>query len=203
MTLYRTYVLLLPMLLSLAVRAVELPEAPNEPVLSGSFQQQRLMQGFSRPMLSSGHFVFWRERGVLWQLELPFVKTTTYLSDETLSWTTEGQLIERKISDQIEKEVAAIIIALLGADYEHLQRRFILSYTEDAQVWSINLQPKDQLLAEYLESIDISGRDFIDTLSVHSSNGDTNVTSFVLENRSLEPSVKAQPFFMPNPGINP
>jgi hypothetical protein len=45
-------------------------------VLRGEFSQQRTLKGIAKPLLSRGHFVLARDRGLIWTVEAPFKITT-------------------------------------------------------------------------------------------------------------------------------
>ena len=155
-------------LLGLAAAAVMRSAAAQAPfhrlqpgeVLRGRFTQERRMQGFDRPLVSSGDFVLAPGRGLIWRTERPFAIVTAI---------TAAGLVQEAGGTETARLAAARLPflarlydllggALLG-DWRALGGPFEMTQRGDAAHWEITFAPRPGAdpLAMPFRSITLTG----------------------------------------------
>ena len=68
-------------------------------VLRSDFKQSKQMSALKRPLATSGHLVFSREHGILWQIEQPYRMTYVLGDDRIVEISADGTRRERGLRD--------------------------------------------------------------------------------------------------------
>ena len=144
------------------------------PVVKGKFEQLKTVQGFKRPLRSTGVFVVARSKGIAWQVQQPFASTLIVTPDSLQSRDADGALsTQMNASDEPAlRTVNAMLFAVMSADVEQLQAMFEVSGQTQGQEWTLHFTPKDALLAGWLGSIDVQGQAFVRRVVLQEVRGD-------------------------------
>ena len=145
----------------------------------GEFRQEKRIASLSKPLISSGTFVYQKERGLLWRIAKP------YESDATITGT---QLIQRVKGKTIVKVDAAtqpaysavsrIFMALVGSDWHALEQDFSISGRVDGKSWQLDLIPKGGLFASFAKQLTLTGNSHLQKLEIFEKNGDATIYEF-------------------------
>lgn len=183
-----------------------------KPFLQGAFRQERTLKGFSRTLVSTGQYFFWKEHGLYWEVKKPFFRATTFGNDLTVSWSSPGEVSSSEAPKLIQKQISKVLIAVLGADIETLQRYFVATAqlndvasggdedlgglegeTAEAKslTWRMQLKPKDFATRKALKQLDLIGGTSINEIRVTSSNGGITHIQFS-DPKMLEQPLKKQ-----------
>ena len=158
-----------------AVKAqLEQPE-----VLRGNFAQSKKIDGFSKPLLSSGDFIVSRERGVLWRTAKPFPSVLKLTRDEIVA--SQGNAVTFRLSADSEPSVRIInglMISLLNGDVAALDKQFTISGTTTAGAWSLDLKPKQAAFAKLIRAIALKGDAHGREIAIDEANGDNTQIRF-------------------------
>ncbi|GLS27430.1 outer-membrane lipoprotein carrier protein [Marinibactrum halimedae] len=146
--------------------------------IQGRFQQEKHLKGFSFPIQTEGTFAYLKEKGVLWQAQKPFVRSVTYLADQTLTWKPDGTLESAQKPDMMERRISEIIMALLSGNRSILEKQFTIEETKQENQWQLILQPSQIVVKKVLSEIHLSGRDFVQHIKVVSASGDQTIIKF-------------------------
>lgn len=138
-------------------------------IVQGRFSQEKQLKFLSKPLLSQGEFVFWQNRGVLWQTLSPIASTV--LINNTRLLSSQGE-------QAIPVSFGQLLPALLGGDWPRLQSDFHVSATIQAQGWQLELVPKDPLLAKIIARLLISGDSELRQLDIHEVSGNSSILRF-------------------------
>lgn len=186
-----------------------------KPFLQGAFRQERTLKGFSRTLVSTGQYFFWKEHGLYWEVQKPFFRATTFGNDLTISWSSPGEVSSSEAPKLIQKQISKVLIAVLGADIETLQRYFIATAhmnevesggddgvggeTAKAKnlTWSMQLKPKDFATRKALKQLDLIGGTSIYEIRVTSSNGGITHIQFSDPNMLEKPFKKQCALYYP------
>ena len=170
-------------LLSLSAHAAWLDEVKSKVTLQnsqrGEFRQEKRIATLSKPLISTGTFVYQKERGLLWRIVKP------YESDATITGT---QLIQRVKGKTIVKvdattqpaysAVSRIFMALVGSDWQALEQDFVMSGHVEGKNWQIELIPKGGLFASFAKQLTLSGSSYLQKLEIAEKNGDSTIYEF-------------------------
>lgn len=142
-------------------------------VLRGEFQQSKQIQGFSKPLQSSGDFIVARDQGVLWRTLKPFPGTLKLTRDEIVA--TQGDAVSFRLSASSEPSVRIInglMFALLNGDVGALDRQFTISGSAADARWKLALSPKQAAFAKLIRSIELQGDQHVREIAIAEANGD-------------------------------
>lgn len=156
-------------------------------VLRGQFQQSKQIQGFSKPLQSSGDFIVAREQGVLWRTLKPFPGVLKLTRDEIVA--TQGDAVSFRLSADNEPSVRIInglMFALLNGDVAALDRQFTIRGEATAGGWKLALTPKQAAFAKLIRSIELQGNQHVREIAIAEANGDH--TRIVFSEQGSEPA---------------
>ncbi len=197
-----------------------------KPFLRGAFRQERTLKGFNRTLVSSGQYYFWKDHGLYWEVQKPFFRATTFGNDLTISWSSPGEVSSSTAPKLIQKQISKVLIAVLGADIETLQRYFVATahynpvadggeegdkrgVTDNGEAgerdeasakkltWSMQLEPKDFATRKALKQLDLIGGTSIHEIRVTSSNGGITHIQFSGPNMLEQPLKKQCELYYP------
>lgn len=169
----------------------------EHPVVRGDFEQERKMEMFSAPLVSSGHFVLAKEYGLHWQQTQPF-PVSLVLTQDKLSQSFGGAAPEVIAAEQnpMVFYFSHLFLDLFRGETAQLSEQFELTFKGSAesavtesvgkQQWHLVLTPKTAPLNAVFTSIELEGHDFIDRLVLTEKRGDITVLSFT--NQSALPN---------------
>ncbi len=149
-------------------------------VVRGRFVQRRHLAGLTRPLESSGTFVFARGAGIDWHTLQPF-DSQFLLTGSRITQRDEGG-----VSLQIEAAeqpalavVSRVFFALFELDLEKLSRDFDL-YGERAGNggWVLGLKPRTEALGGVFRQATVRGAAAVSRLTLEDGNGDASEIEF-------------------------
>ena len=150
-------------------------------VLRGQFVQSRQIQGFKRPVESSGDFVVARNRGLVWHTMKPF-ESTLSVNRERLRITngkggTETTLDARR--EPMLRTLNDILQSVVIADVAALEKSFALQVKAvGAESWEMSLQPKDATLRARFSAITLLGGAYVQNVRLQEASGDVTTVRF-------------------------
>ena len=188
----RFIALLFALLIGSAQAAPDLAQSVRErlvqaPVLRGEFEQQKQVQGFSKPLISRGSFVVARERGVLWLTKTPFASQLRLTRDEIKA--TQNGAVAFRLDASKEPSVRVInglMFALLNGDIGGLAEHFKIEGSVNGKAWQLHLAPRSSALAKLMTNVELSGEAQVRSIRISEANGDKTAIRFSAQ--STEPA---------------
>lgn len=166
----------------------QLSQQLREPaVIRGQFVQHKHLRALPQPLVSHGHFVLARERGLLWLLQQP-LQQDYRISDAGIAqrtpsgWEPAGQQAAAARQNQL-------FLAVLRGDAEALQRDFEIALLGTAEAWSLTLTPRSKLLQQVFSAIQIQGGATAERIELLETQGDSTV--LLLENPEVDDQLTA------------
>lgn len=146
----------------------------TDAVVKGRFEQLKTVQGFKQPLRSSGEFVVAQSKGIVWQVQQPFASTLVATPESLQSRGADGAVsMQMQASDEpVLRTVNAMLFAVMSANVAQLREMFEVSGQADQQGWKLHLKPRDVLLAQWLQSIDLQGHAFVQKVQLQETRGD-------------------------------
>jgi hypothetical protein len=162
--------------------------ASNE-VLRGRFAQQRFLQGFDKPLASSGSFILAPGRGVVWRNETPFSVMTVMGPGGLVQRVTGGATTHYPASRMPGiGRLYEIFGAALGGDWSQLESVFDVRREGGAGNWKATLVPRrDQNAALPLREVIVQGARYVHSVEVFRPNGDRDRIEFSQQAPSRDP----------------
>lgn len=164
----------------------------DAPVVRGQFTQRKTVQGFKQPLQSSGDFVVARGKGIAWQVRQPFASTLIVKPDSLLSRAADGSVaMQMKAQDEpVLRTINAMLFAVMAADLAQLSQHFEVTGQVQASGWKLHLVPRDPMLAQWLQSVDLRGQQFVQEVLLQEARGDRS--QIQIQNPSAEQALRAQ-----------
>jgi hypothetical protein len=150
-------------------------------VLRGRFTQERVLAGFSKPLVSTGTFVLVPGRGLIWQSESPF-RTTVVVTDAGITQLVDGQEAMKVPASRLPglSPLYRAMAAAISGDTAGLEKSFAVARNNDATHWSVRLVPSgvDGSMVAQVKSLTLNGSRFVDHVDVDKGGGDADHMSF-------------------------
>jgi outer membrane lipoprotein-sorting protein len=140
-------------------------------VTRGEFTQENHLQVLSKPLVSSGHFLYHRDKGVIWDVVQPLESRVLMNRDRVITSDRSAQTFQAGGFGEIFQ-------AMLGGDLSVLARNFATDGEEDDTGWRLVLRPRDKRLANAIQAIRLSGDRQPEAVEIQDAAG--NVTSIRL-----------------------
>lgn len=151
-------------------------------VVRGQFEQQKIISGFSKPLLSSGEFVLWKSRGVLWQTRKPFASTLKITRNTLQAWQDNPEQKSLQLDSRSEpalKAVNTLLFAIFSGDIKTLQHSFKMDGgLSGKQGWQLTLTANDAAVSRVIKSATLEGDRHVHVLTLLDSNGDKSIIRF-------------------------
>ncbi len=148
-------------------------------VVKGRFEQSRNLTGIPRPIRSNGRFIYWRDHGLYWEIQKPISQASTFTPDTIIHWRPDTAARQaNRSSSPIQKQISRILLAVFGGDIRSLEKLFDSHWSFGAERWSVDLIPTAAPVKQAIRKITLSGRDYINSLSLDASNGDNTQIHF-------------------------
>lgn len=144
--------------------------------LRGDFTQTKQVQGFAKPLVSSGSFVAARGRGVVWRTVKPFAAELR-LSQHEIRATQEGRTTLRMDASRepAVRVINTLMFSLLNGDVGQLADVFQLSGSAEGPTWQLSLTPKAGALQQVLKQVSLEGDGFVRRIRLHDALGDESL----------------------------
>jgi len=164
----------------------------DAPVVRGQFTQRKTVQGFKQPLQSSGDFVVARGKGIAWQVRQPFASTLIVKPDSLMSRGADGSVaMQMKAQDEpVLRTINAMLFAVMAADLAQLGQYFEVSGQVQGSSWKLHLVPRDAMLAQWLQAVDLSGQQFVQEVQLQETRGDRSLIS--IKNPAAEQALRGQ-----------
>src|SRR5690606_14721004 len=116
-------------------------------VIHGKFEQQKQLQGLDYPLTSSGHFIFWKEKGLYLASDTPFFNASTITPDNIIHWQENGTgSISEEQSGLIHREISRTLLAFFSVDVALIEERFTTEWQFDGKNWQLLLTPRHDMV---------------------------------------------------------
>jgi hypothetical protein len=138
------------------------------------FTQTRTLAAMRGPLVSNGSLLFFRDRGVIWQIDTPYKKTWVMGDSGIVEVDAAGHRIASGAAQGARgaAEVAKMMRAMLGGDLSALYSQFDVEARGTTSRWQMRLVPRQPQLAQAVIELELSGGDFLQRLHISLANGD-------------------------------
>ena len=144
------------------------------------FTQTQTLSAMKQPLVSTGSLVFFRERGVIWQIDTPY-KATYVITDTGVSEVNaNGQRLSTNSGSGVRGvvQVSRMMRAMLGGDLSALYAQFDVHADGTPAQWRMQLTPNQPQLAQSIKGLEMSGGDYLQALRITLANGDVTRIDF-------------------------
>ncbi|WGS49061.1 outer membrane lipoprotein carrier protein LolA [Paraburkholderia sp. D15] len=144
------------------------------------FTQTQTLAAMKQPLVSTGSLLFYRERGVIWQIDTPY-KATYVITD---AGVTEVDATGHRVNSHGAQgargvaQVSKMMRAMLGGDLSALYSQFDVQAEGSAAQWRMRLTPNQPQIAQSIKGLEMSGGDYLQSLRITLASGDVTKLDF-------------------------
>jgi outer membrane lipoprotein-sorting protein len=151
--------------------------------IRAQFRQTQTLSAMRQPLVSTGSLLFYRERGVVWQIDTPY-KATYVIGDAGVTeLNADGQRTQAAGTSHANgaqgvAQVSKMMRAMLGGDLSALYAQFDVAAQGTPEHWQMQLTPNQPQLAQSIKTLQMSGGAYLQTLRITLANGDVTQLDF-------------------------
>ena len=146
------------------------------------FTQTQTLAAMRQPLVSTGSLLFFRERGVIWQIDTPYKATYVITDAGVAEVNAAGQRVTATgHSAQGTRGVAQVsrmMRAMLGGDLSALYSQFDVQAEGSPAQWRMQLTPNQPQIAQSIKGLQMNGGDYLQSLRITLANGDVTKLDF-------------------------
>ncbi|MFM0594045.1 outer membrane lipoprotein carrier protein LolA [Paraburkholderia dilworthii] len=144
------------------------------------FTQTQTLAAMKQPLVSSGSLLFFRERGVIWQIDTPYKATYVITDAGVTELNAAGQRVTTHSAQGARgvAQVSKMMRAMLGGDLSALYSQFDVQAEGSAAQWRMQLTPNQPQIAQSIKGLEMSGGDYLQSLRITLANGDVTKLDF-------------------------
>lgn len=148
-------------------------------VVRANFEQDRHINGLSKPLHSSGQMIISKQLGLWWQQKTPFALTLK-MNDQRMSQgigDQPPQIITAQDQPQLF-QFNSLLAAIFNADSATLNANFTLTLSEKENQWHLRLVPKTTPLDRIFKQINLTGHQYLSQITIDDMQNDKTVIQF-------------------------
>ncbi|MFM0059249.1 outer membrane lipoprotein carrier protein LolA [Paraburkholderia phytofirmans] len=144
------------------------------------FTQTQTLAAMKQPLVSTGSLLFFRERGVIWQIDTPYKATYVITDAGVAEVNANGQRVTAHSAQGTRgvAQVSKMMRAMLGGDLSALYSQFDVQAEGSAAQWRMQLTPNQPQIAQSIKGLEMHGGDYLQRLRITLANGDITQLEF-------------------------
>jgi outer membrane lipoprotein-sorting protein len=144
------------------------------------FTQTQTLAAMKQPLVSTGSLLFFRERGVIWQIDTPYKAIYVITDAGVAEVDANGRRVTAHSAQGTRgvAQVSKMMRAMLGGDLSALYSQFDVQAEGSAAQWRMQLTPNQPQIAQSIKGLQMNGGDYLQTLRITLANGDVTRLDF-------------------------
>lgn len=154
------------------------------------FTQTQTLAAMKQPLVSTGSLLFFRDRGVIWQIDTPYKATYVITDAGVTEVDANGQRVTAHSAQGTRgvAQVSKMMRAMLGGDLSALYSQFDVQAEGSAAQWRMQLTPNQPQIAQSIKGLQMDGGDYLQSLRITLANGDVTKLDFAKSAAVTEPT---------------
>ncbi|MEA3083927.1 MAG: hypothetical protein QOC89_1624 [Paraburkholderia sp.] len=154
------------------------------------FTQTQTLAAMKQPLVSTGSLLFFRDRGVIWQIDTPYKATYVITDAGVAEVNANGQRVTTHSAQGARgvAQVSKMMRAMLGGDLSALYSQFDVQAEGSAAQWRMQLTPNQPQIAQSIKGLQMNGGDYLQSLRITLANGDITKLDFAKSTALAEPT---------------
>ena len=141
--------------------------------LSGEFVQEKYLAQFETSIQSSGTFSYQRGKQIIWQTLQPIQSELVMTPTQIVSRQGDVELLRLDAGHNAAVAVLSnLFFSVLTSEWDQLDEHFTLSGNSSNGSWQISLTPKEEMIANVVNNVELSGERDLERVVMHENNGD-------------------------------
>lgn len=143
--------------------------------IQGEFTQQRFLSAMNKPITTHGQFILLKNKGLLWQMRMPFVSDLRVTDKGIAQWNGAQWILNDGVG---QAQQVSLFLGLLSGDMSALSEQFDIVLNGTAQDWRLSLIPSGLLMKRIFRRIEIRGADTVEGIELNEAQGDRTLIRF-------------------------
>lgn len=140
--------------------------------IQGNFQQQKIITGFPKPIITEGKFTI-KNKTLFWLTEKP---RKSYIKiNEMGIFSLSDNSTWHKVESQYDK---SMFLDILNFNFEKIEKIFNIKLSGDKNNWAIVMTPKTHITSKIFKDITITGNIYVSSINITEENGDKTIMEF-------------------------
>jgi outer membrane lipoprotein-sorting protein len=154
------------------------------------FTQTQTLAAMKQPLVSTGSLLFFRDHGVIWQIDTPYKATYVITDAGVAEVNANGQRVTTHSAQGARgvAQVSKMMRAMLGGDLSALYSQFDVQAEGSAAQWRMQLTPNQPQIAQSIKGLQMNGGDYLQSLRITLANGDITKLDFAKSTALTEPT---------------
>lgn len=159
------------------------------PYIRGNFIQDKYIPSINRTLTSSGKFVITSKEGIIWQTEKPYPSIMVVGINHLSQGTTVDSMTKMDTSsNRLFVEFATAISSAFSGNLQEIHNTFYVNFVPNGSQWQLFLEPREQAVSQIVKSIQLQGKNVLDTITMVEQNGSIITYHFSQHSFSQEPT---------------
>lgn len=148
--------------------------------VEGHFRQSKFISVLPKPLLSKGVFSYDKESGLDWLTQTPIVSRLVF-NDQGIRQDVEGNTVwEIDGMQPAVLSITRVMTGVLSGNWPVLNEYFNISGKTESANWQLTMTPKDEVIAQLISSLKVSGKKTLKNLTLFEANGDRTEITFAV-----------------------
>lgn len=144
----------------------------------GEFTQDKHIAVLPQPLQSRGEFTYDPQSGLVWNTLTPIANKVIF-DQQGIRQSMEGETVWQIDARQpAVTTITQVISSVLAADWKALEVYFDIAGSINEQGWKLHLQPRDEVLAQIVDAIELQGDRELSRMLLNEANGDRTEIRF-------------------------
>ncbi|MFM0316025.1 outer membrane lipoprotein carrier protein LolA [Paraburkholderia nemoris] len=154
------------------------------------FTQTQTLAAMKQPLVSTGSLLFFRDRGVIWQIDTPYKATYVITDAGVAEVDANGRRVTAHSAQGTRgvAQVSKMMRAMLGGDLSALYSQFDVQAEGSAAQWRMQFTPNQPQIAQSIKGLQMNGGDYLQSLRITLANGDITKLDFAKSAAVSEPT---------------
>ncbi|MFM0303235.1 outer membrane lipoprotein carrier protein LolA [Paraburkholderia sediminicola] len=154
------------------------------------FTQTQTLAAMKQPLVSTGSLLFFRDRGVIWQIDTPYKAIYVITDAGVTEVNANGQRVTAHSAQGTRgvAQVSKMMRAMLGGDLSALYSQFDVAAEGSVAQWRMQLTPNQPQIAQSIKGLQMNGGDYLQSLRITLANGDVTKLDFAKSAAVTEPT---------------
>lgn len=147
-------------------------------VLRGHFSQARKIVLLQNPLYSTGRFIL-LDKGLYWRQEEPIPALMIADEQRLMQQVGDGPMQDiDTLKNPVVLSFSNSFLSIFRGNEDELRKNFDVEFSSEPGSWTIQLKPISYPMSEAIDSIGLSGQEYIETITVISRSSDETIISF-------------------------
>ncbi len=152
----------------------------SQKIVHSEFIMTKHIASITKPLVSKGTMLASLQHGIVWAQSVPFAMRFIMQNDKMVQIVNNNKpvVITAKSSPQMF-HFNSLLQSLFVADKAVIEKNFAVDFKSEGKSFSIDLKPLISPLDKVFSKIVIHGSDFIDSIRLEDTQGDSTEVKFV------------------------